>query len=636
MRGVLWAVAAVFAWGYPHGHWVVLGLAIQIALGVGLWRRPAVLEVVNQLLIVVEFAIISWVIANTGGLHTDAYLLYGAEALFLTVYGTLRYSVGGIIAVGLSYGFATHAWDARLFWWRIIIISLYFFAAGGLGREYRITRSRSRENYLKLEQISRLKTFQESIVKEQNIDVVLSRLLEEARDMTHVDAAYMVRIDGARRITSYIMQGLPRPTDVPLTVPANLPSHMEFFGPSDKVWGAWPLHQLMFQAGMNSLAIVPLHYEGSHYGWIGLTSTSGIDGLQSQEFIIQNLADLMSIQLRFQESQAVASKRGQLLAILERVGRIVNRNLEMEQLLRSLRQAVSEVLELDSLFVALTLPDDADHALMQYLWDDGEEYPPEVFPIEPGGLTGSVILTGEPLLINGTQTTGTLTGSRREPLGMLVVPLVHEGRVLGAMSAQSYRIEYDPDHLEFLSAIASQAAIAIRNAKMYQQTQEIALTDYLTGLGNSRRFNLVVQSAVEMAEESGQPLSLLLIDSDSLKAINDRFGHRAGDLHLQRVAQVIRESIREGDVACRYAGDEFVVVLPKSDMDDALVVGERIRYQIETHRFQWNDMAIIGSTISVGVATFESGMNADALFQTADRAMYMAKQSGKNRVAATQ
>jgi diguanylate cyclase (GGDEF)-like protein len=195
---------------------------------------------------------------------------------------------------------------------------------------------------------------------------------------------------------------------------------------------------------------------------------------------------------------------------------------------------------------------------------------------------------------------------------------------------------YDPDHLEFLSAIASQASIAIRNAQMYQQTQEIALTDYLTGLGNSRRFNMVLQSAIEMTTEKRQPLSLLLIDSDSLKAINDQFGHRAGDLHLQRVAQAIRECIREDDLAFRYAGDEFVVILPKSSIQEAVQVGDRIRQEIEAHRFQWSDTVLLTSTISVGAASFRSGMTADMLFQAADRAMYLAKQSGKNQVAAAQ
>ncbi|WP_243239594.1 sensor domain-containing diguanylate cyclase [Sulfobacillus harzensis] len=632
LRGLLWLVAAVFAWGHPFGVIPLVLWLLLMAFGAFIWRRPNWLEVSNQLLIVVDLVLLSIAISMTGGIHSPVYLLYGGEALFLTVYGTLRYSSAGALAVILAYGFSTGAWDLKIFWWRMAIMAIYLFAAGGLGREYRLTRYRNRENYQKLDQISRLKVLQESIMQEQDINIVLMRLLEESRSMSRADAAYLVRVDAQRRISGFTIQGVATP-ELTIEPPEHVPSSLEILTPAEEAWNAWPLHHYLYELGMRSLILVPLHYEESFYGWMGLSFVSP-EVNDTQSFIVQNLADVMSMQLRFDESQSVASKRGQLLAILERMGRIVNRNLEMEQLFRSLRKAVADVLENDSFFVALTLPDDPAHCLMQYLWDDGEEYPPEIFPVEPNGLTGSVIISGKPSLINGRKQVGTLTGSYKEPLGMLVVPLIHEGRVLGAMSVQSYRIEYDPDHLEFLSAIASQASIAIRNAQMYQQTQEIALTDYLTGLGNSRRFNLVVQSAVEMAEETGQPLSLLLIDSDSLKSINDRFGHRAGDLHLQRVAQVIRENIREDDVACRYAGDEFVVVLPKSHLDDALQVGERIRHEIETHQFEWSDTLILGSTISVGAAQFQAGMTVDALFQAADRAMYNAKQGGKNRVAA--
>lgn len=614
--------------------WVaILVLAV---LGAILWKRPKTLEIINQVFILIDLTLITLAVHLDGGLASQTYILYGGEALFLTAYGTLRYSGLGVVAFIVAYGLGTGAWDTRLFWWRDVVLGLYFIAAGGLGAEYRQTRARSRDNQMVLQQLSRLRTLQDSIVEEQNIDVVLTRLLGEARETTRAAVAYLVRLDSARRVQNVIMHGLTLPDGLD-TSGVEIPETFSVLTEADEEQWANPLRQLLWNEGMRSLAVIPLKREDSLYGWMGLASVGGPEGIRAQEFIIRSLADVMSTQLKFQESQTVAAKRGQLLAILERVGRIVNRNLEMDQLLRSLHQAVSEVLETDSFFVALTLPDDPDHALMEYVWDDGQEYPAEAIPLDPEGLTGRVITTGKPLLIGPQdKDRGTLTASYKEPLGMVFVPLVHEGRALGAMSAQSYRIEYDPDHVEFLSAIASQASIAIRNAQMYQQTQEIALTDYLTGMGNSRRFNLVLQSAIELAEESGQDLALLLIDSDSLKSINDRFGHRAGDLHLQRLAEVIRDSIREDDMAFRYAGDEFVVILPKSDLGDAGQVGERIRHEIESHRFQWSDTLVLGSTISVGVAAFQPGMSADALFQSADRAMYQAKQAGKNRVAMAQ
>ena len=630
LRGLLWGAAALFAWGH-FGDGIIWAAVFFLALvGLLFWRKPKTMVAINQFFILLDLGFIGAAIAINGGMASQAYLLYGGEALFRAAYGTLCYSALGVTAVIISYGFATAAWDMRLFWWRNIILGLYFLGAGALGEQFWRSRSRDEENQVILRQMMRLRALQESIVEVQDIDTVLKQLLAEARETTNSDIGFLARINTAQRIETVITDGqeLPEFDYSSVPIPDSLLLVME---DSIQDWDH-PLGRRLAALGMKSAALMPLRREEFVYGWMGLASLQNSAEISSQEMVIRSLADMMSIQLKFHVSQMVAAKRGNLLAILERVGRIVNRNLEMDQLLRSLRQAVADVLELDSFFVALTLPDDPKHAFLQYLWDDGEEYPQEIIPLDPNGLTGSVIATGKARLLGEDTTTGTLAGSNKAPRGILLVPLIHEGRVLGAMSAQSYRIEYDPDHLEFLSAIASQASIAIRNAQMYQQTQEIALTDYLTGMGNSRRFNLVLQSVLEVAEESGQPLSLLLIDSDSLKSINDRFGHRAGDLHLQRLAQVIRENVRDIDMAFRYAGDEFVIILAKTAIADAAQIGERIRHQIEVHRFQWSD-ARLGSTISVGVARHRPGMTADELFQAADHAMYEAKQSGKNRVA---
>ncbi|MCY0877415.1 MAG: diguanylate cyclase [Firmicutes bacterium] len=631
LRALLWLIAAIFAWNYREDGILWVGWGVIVLLAFSFKERPHVLEILNQALILVDFALITLAVRLSGGIHSQLYILYGAEAIFLTAYGTIRYSAVGAAIWLLSYSVATMAWDTRLFWWRVVVMGLYFLAAGGLGREYRLTLMQNRENQLKLRQLSQLRTIQDSIVEEQDIDVVIVRLLEQARELTQADAAYVARVDSTRRLMRVIASGA-APLEAELST-CPIPQGFRVYNDHDLARAPDPQMQHLVTQGMRSASVIPLRHEDVLYGWMTLASRREPHHLESQEFIIQSLADVLSTQFRFHEQQTVAAKRGRLLAILERVGRIVNRNLEMDQLLRSLRTAVAEVLETDSFFVALTLPHDAEHVLMQYLWDDGEEYPAEVFPVDPEGLTGSVITTGQPLLKNGEDTPGVLAGSKKSPRGMIFVPLIHEGRVLGAMSAQSYRVEYGQDDLEFLSAIASQASIAIRNAQMYEETQEIALTDYLTGLGNSRRLNLVLQSAIELAKETHHPLSLLVIDSDSLKSINDRYGHRAGDVHLQRVAQVIRENIRDDDMAFRYAGDEFVVILPKSTIDEALKVGERIRNDMETRRFEWSNALILGSTISVGVATYQPGMTADELFQAADRAMYAAKQSGKNRVA---
>ena len=124
-----------------------------------------------------------------------------------------------------------------------------------------------------------------------------------------------------------------------------------------------------------------------------------------------------------------------------------------------------------------------------------------------------------------------------------------------------------------------------------------------------------------------------MIDSDSLKQINDHYGHTAGDAHLNMLSRAIQRNVRDNDTPCRYAGDEFVIILPGSHVEEAVAVGERIRQEMD-QRFAWRDAGMIGVTISVGAAELKPGMTAEELFSAADRAMYAAKQGGKNQVAA--
>lgn len=635
LRAALWLIPALFVFGHPYDLelWVIW--VLLMLTGVLFWNARHHLSMINQVLIPLDLVFIALAVHLSGGLASQAYVLYGGEALFLTAYGTIRYSIGGAIAIFLSYGLGTGDWGHSLFWWRVLLLGIYMISAGALGEAYRNARQINRENLRKIDRLSQLKFLQESIVKDEPIDTILQRLLHQGMDLVNADAAYVVRADEEGKLVGMSALGIPVATpedlrEIAILMPAAF-EHMDDMRQSPLLNHAF--HGELIERGYVEVAMAPLRDEGRGMGWICFAVRPGIgEGLADQSVVIEGLAEVVATQIRYWDARDKADKRGRLLVILERVGRIVNRNLEMMQLLRALHGAVDEELQTDSFFVALTLPDDPEHVLMRYLVDDGEEYPPELFEMDAEGLTGSVIVTGESLILHGQTSKGQLTGTRREPEGTLVVPLIYEGRVLGAMSAQSYRRQYDPDHLDFLSAVASQASIAIRNAQMYQQTQAVAMTDYLTGMGNSRQFNLSLQASLEKADETEQPLSLILIDSDSLKRINDQHGHRAGDAHLQMLADVIRESIREDDVACRYAGDEFVVILPKSQLDDALQVGERIRREMEFRQFIWDENPSVGATISVGVATYQPGMTADDLFQAADRAMYQVKKNGKNRV----
>lgn len=638
MRTLVWLAVCLFSLGTRNAGLVWTSWILYIVLvSVLVQFTPLKLDFINPLLIPVDILLITYAIAGTGGISSPLYILYAVEALFLTAYGALRWASIGSLVIILVYGLVTDGWDDKLFWWRAAIIGLYVLFAGLLGTAFRRTQAHVKENYRRLDQIAALKSLQELVVGDESIDVVLATLLQNSVGLVGAQLGYIVELTAHGVLMPIAAIGMDRTAFK--EEGCLYENSMEAWALKRQAVGIHPLKDIgsdIRDHGLSALGI-------SHAAVVALTDTNHLIGmlvLGSNQFVVsatdgalETLAAIVINQLRYDAARKEAKKRGRLLSVLERVGRLVNRNLEMSILLKSLHQAVADELETDSFFVALNIPNDPDHVLMRYLYDDGQEYPLEVLPLTPGGPTASVLAMGEGKIFNGNPEKSQLTGSQKASQGMLVSPLIHEGRVIGAISAQSYQKEYDQDHLEFLSAIASQASIAIQNAQLYQQTQAIALTDHLTGLGNSRHFSLVLPAAIEHAINRQQPLSLLVIDSDSLKQINDRYGHTAGDAHLQMLAQAIQRSIRDNDTPCRYAGDEFVVILPGSRVDEAMAVGERIRQEMD-QRFAWRDAGMIGVTISVGVAELKGNMTTEELFTAADRAMYFAKQQGKNQVVA--
>jgi GGDEF domain-containing protein len=164
------------------------------------------------------------------------------------------------------------------------------------------------------------------------------------------------------------------------------------------------------------------------------------------------------------------------------------------------------------------------------------------------------------------------------PRSMLCVPLLHRERLLGVVQVIN-RLDggaFTEDQLRLVRALADHAAIAIANAQLYREVELASLTDDLTGLGNTRTFHRVLPSLLV----SRLPVSLLVLDLDHLKAVVDTYGHLVGSRTIATVGRLIAAELRPGDVAARFGGDEFVVVLPATDTDAARVLAERIRESV--------------------------------------------------------
>jgi diguanylate cyclase (GGDEF)-like protein len=210
-----------------------------------------------------------------------------------------------------------------------------------------------------------------------------------------------------------------------------------------------------------------------------------------------------------------------------------------------------------------------------------------------------------------------------------VVPLIYQGKLIGLLVVRSDDATrlWAENELLLLHTVADQLAVAVNQAHLFAQMQEQALTDGLTGCYNRRSFELQLERDLQLAIRMRQPLSLIMLDLDNFKEINDRAGHDAGDLALRMLVDNLRRELRAVDSLARFGGDEFAIILPQANADGALLVAERLRKRME--KIHVPDFGAI--TASFGIASFPAHASSrDTLVVAADRALYNSKDAGRN------
>jgi diguanylate cyclase (GGDEF)-like protein len=216
----------------------------------------------------------------------------------------------------------------------------------------------------------------------------------------------------------------------------------------------------------------------------------------------------------------------------------------------------------------------------------------------------------------------------------MVAPLIHRGQVFGTITAinRSDQRDFTSDDLELLVTMARQAATAIANAHLFQEVQEQAVTDSLTGFYNRRGFFTRGERELRRATLEGRPVALIMLDIDHFKLINDRYGHAVGDVVLRTVAERCQANTRTSDLLARLGGDEFALLLPHTSLDLARQIAERIRIALADRPIA-REGGLVSVTLSLGVTTPADGHTGlEALLMRADAALYAAKAAGRNRV----
>ncbi|TYP49280.1 diguanylate cyclase (GGDEF)-like protein [Thermosediminibacter litoriperuensis] len=262
------------------------------------------------------------------------------------------------------------------------------------------------------------------------------------------------------------------------------------------------------------------------------------------------------------------------------------------------------------------------------------------FRLKPGeGITGSTLLRGRGEIVNNCKKDPRFRQIPGLPLNtksIMSVSMINNNDIIGAITLTSNKKNaYNNKHLKIMSILANQAAVAISNARLFDRTSKLAVTDSLTKLYNHRYIYEELESMVSRVKNSGGMFSLIIIDIDHFKSYNDRYGHLVGDSILKKLAEVLRDNVRNNDIVGRYGGEEFVIILPDTSGAEAYAIAERIREVVESTEFAQTDTGKkIFITISAGVASCpDDALTVKELVRKADQALlFGAKQKGRNRV----
>ncbi|MGC1377925.1 MAG: diguanylate cyclase [Anaerolineales bacterium] len=390
--------------------------------------------------------------------------------------------------------------------------------------------------------------------------------------------------------------------------------------------------------------------------------------------LLQTIAANLGIAVQNARLYAEARRRADQMSTLYNVGVTLTANLEFDQVLRQLFESCRQILPMDAFYVAVY--DESTHIVRHPLYYENEaeqEIPARNIYVSPG-LSGEVILSRKTIHLPDTRKKEIrrkhhyLHAGGKPPRSYVGAPMIVGERVVGVISMQSYEPNaYTQEHIRLLETIANVAGVAIENSRLFEQAQaeinqrrhaqeslfqanqdlqiqldkvkalqhelrEQASRDPLTGLHNRRFLGIALKQRIQQAEERNTPLSILMIDIDLFKQFNDSYGHHAGDALLQSLAGLLRRHTHSMDIACRYGGEEFLLVLSNTSLEIAAHRAEELRQAFDQSENKFGQQ-YLKAAISIGVATFPAhSTDPEELIMKADQALYTAKAAGRNRV----
>ena len=329
------------------------------------------------------------------------------------------------------------------------------------------------------------------------------------------------------------------------------------------------------------------------------------------------------------------------VTVFHELGKALTSSLQLDQVLRTIMEKINEVLR-PSTWSLLLMDTDKDELYFQIATGAGAEALKDVRIKVGQGLAGWVAQTGEVVLVPDTSKDSRFFSqvderTKMETRSIVAVPVRYRDHCLGVIELINCveRDGFMERDLALLEALADFAAIALENARHVKRIHELTITDDCTSLYNARHMDFILETEIYRSQRYGYEFSVVFIDLDHFKGINDTFGHLIGSKLLAEVGQVVKSACRRIDFAFRYGGDEFVIVLPQASKENAFVVARRLHKLIGETKWLIAEGLDVRFTASIGVASYPSDAKTKVeLLHLADEAMYAIKNTTRNGVAA--
>jgi diguanylate cyclase (GGDEF)-like protein len=349
---------------------------------------------------------------------------------------------------------------------------------------------------------------------------------------------------------------------------------------------------------------------------------------------LQTLANQVATSLQKARLYARTQKHLQVMTTLQSISHAVTSSLDLDEILNNVIQLLKDSFGYSYLSIYL-LEENALYMGAQLGYPDTEII--YEIPIN-SGVIGRTARNRETQFIHDVSLDSDFLPAAYEVQNEIAVPLLKDNHVLGVLNVES---KGDPplteNDVKVLNTLAGSVAVAIDNARLHAEVKLMAMTDVVSGLANRRAFDETLYAEITRASRYSQPISLIILDLDSFKEYNDKWGHPAGDIRLKEIADLLRSNVRDPDLAARNGGEEFAIILPNTSKGGALRLAERLCRSAESlapHKNEDN-WSIAGYTISLGVATYpDDATSVEELLLMADNAELMAKRLGKNQVYA--